>query len=268
MFRHSSVISALFVLCVALAGCALDPRAGLDSPSAAPKPTAAPPPALASSSPPSLGGGASITASGLTILMGHEKEPEGYGLYSYVLLSNRSDDVIKTYKRALFYLSKWMDTVSNVEAYGTPRSKINCTIVLAAEGRFTPDKLTDHEIESLGDSPNLARSQAILSAIGKTLPVDRGPYIVSYRKPLTSPPNEPDKVLVIDLSDMSDDHGIEAHVVGFTWQVEKPRYWDQPALAATYQQVDKQVRRLSLALDGVIKGVKVYKEDVKVLSGG
>ena len=268
MLKRPFASVVLVAVCMALVGCAQVLQFDAQPQAAAPPAPPAPPPKVAFGAPPPPGGAASITASGLVVLVGHEREPEGCGLYSYLLLSNNTNDAINTYRKALFYLSKWMDSVSNLTAYGTPKSRINCTMILTADETRSPDKLTDKDIDRLSQSPNIARSQAILTMIGGRSSAGRGPYIISYRKPLTTAPTEPGQVLVVDLSDMSDDHQIEAHVVGLTWQVQKPRYWDQPALMAAYQQIDKQVRRLSLALDGVIGGIKVYKEDVKALKGG
>jgi len=176
-----------------------------------------------------LRGGRRETGSGF--LVAGAKEPEGYGLYSYVLLGGRPDENNRDRYLAVITAILKIEPVDTLSRY-VPKEELNNTLipitrrfpqyhaVRMAEGGEAAFKEAANWVLNKYD---YARARALLRRIaGETL---LGPYILSAQKPAGLGDLDPEKILFQDFSTVPDDL-IVHWVREFQSQAQQVRFWD------------------------------------------
>jgi len=148
--------------------------------------------------------------SGRNYLYVDQKEPEGFGLYSYVLLPERpsNDRMKKRFAELYKAFSRTMESAKDYLAMGVDKEDINLTYwMLRLNDKDTEQKLSAKDEDFFVENYDYVRARIILSHI-KGLN-GSGPFIVSYSVPLGSgtdiPEVERDKLLVLDFSNKHED---------------------------------------------------------------
>ncbi len=139
-----------------------------------------------------------------------ESEEEGYSLYSY-LLFQRGDQSGENYKRRVAAIRGFIDEIDELaalEAQGVPRKEINIFYVplrpFMNEVSFDVMRIylgglkRDESVKQIIESYDFARSRLLLQKLDL---MGDGPYIVSYRTPISGRQGiSPEQLLVQDLS--------------------------------------------------------------------
>ena len=174
---------------------------------------------------------AMIEQTGRALLEAAASEEDGFGLYSYVLFGSRPGAGSPTEDRYLAALQAYLDLVVPVDQvleYTMPPD-INITYLPVRSGaQETPDSLLAYY--------DYARAQHILAALphdDRPLGQGGGPYIVSYRQPLTTIASGgapiADEYLFQDLSSVPA-RVVRLWVGEFLSQVRQPEYWQERPL--------------------------------------
>jgi hypothetical protein len=142
---------------------------------------------------------------GREFLVGTQAEAPGYGLYSYVLFGAKPTQATRArYVAVVAACLEQISQISEMEDY-YPRRQLNITYLMVTEA--VPDLVAGPGAGAAGTSGaaqwvvehyNYARARAVLA----TVPGEHrdGPYIVSYRLPLTGSPLLASGYLLQDLS--------------------------------------------------------------------
>jgi hypothetical protein len=159
---------------------------------------------------PAAGGGpAKITAR--DYLLRGAAEDEGYGLYSYVVLSKRPDskEQFNTYVSLFEAYRARIQPVGEYLDLGEPKANLNATYWLLAATDLTEirDRERNADWSFFITNYDYARAQVILSHVAKL--GQEGPFIIGYVAPIGEPnvANRPgrDEILVMDLSGIHED---------------------------------------------------------------
>jgi len=151
-----------------------------------------------------------LTISARNYLCADQKEPEGFGLYSYVLLPERPSNKRMKKRFVEFYkaFSRTMEFAKDYIEMGVDKKDINLTYwMLRLKENDVQQKLAAKDAAFFVENYDYARARVILNRI-KGLNGD-GPFIVCYVVPLESgkeiPEVERDKLLVFDFSNKHED---------------------------------------------------------------
>jgi hypothetical protein len=125
--------------------------------------------------------------SGRTFLVGDKKEPEGYGLYTYVLFGvpPRDDTERERYLKVLESYLLVVRPIEQIEQYRT-KDKLNITLIpllkapVVVERNLAGPKEARELAINLLEIYNYARAQAILADFGASTNTS-GPYLASKR---------------------------------------------------------------------------------------
>ena len=261
--RRAAVVLAFLVLWT-LAGCEAPPSA--PPPAAPPSPQTAPPAPTPGPGPPiKKNGGPDMAnggprAAGRAFLVGSQAEGRGYALYSYLLLGGLPDDTTRDLYRAavLAFLGK-ISELEKVEREFTPE-QIN-VVYLPVER--TPSVAPPYDAavadRVLGDY-NYVRAAALLRAVPRANRA--GPYIVSYRVPISGIARLDRDYLFQDLS------AVPADVVRF-WvdlflrRSTQERYWEEPRLDKLVLDLRTEIEKVAVTLPDIKDAVKVWVVWVK-----
>jgi hypothetical protein len=166
------------------------------------------------------------------ILFTGQSEEKGYSLYSY-LLFQRSDQSGENYDRRVAAIRGFIDEIdelAELEAQGIPKEEINIFYVplrpFLGEVSFDVMRIylsglrRDESIKQIIESYDFARSRLLLQ---KMALAGDGPYIVSYRTPISGRQDiSPDQLLIQDLSRVPPDL-VRLWIVEFKRQVVQER---------------------------------------------
>jgi hypothetical protein len=170
---------------------------------------------------------------GRGFLLAGKPEDAGYGLYSYVLFGEPVNAANGPLYRAVLDAFLHIPEVRRFEAEKEPRTNLNITYLLLSDRPST-----GATVDWLLDHYDFARAQIILA---KLMDHPLGPYIVSYKSPLSSASSfENGQLLVEDLSRIPHDLAF-LWVNEFTAQAGRAQYWDKPALRTLMLNLRTQV---------------------------
>ena len=188
---------------------------------------------------------------GRSLLVDTAPEHGGFGMYSYLLFRYLPTDSSRArYLAALEAYIELVDPIDRVLDYRT-REETNITYLPV---RSKPRVETP---EALLKNYNYARSRVILDTLRTSDTSGAGPYIVSYREPLTNAV-EPPEYLFQDLTP-APEHLVRLWVKEFLQQVKKPDYsrnrpWRQFALILR-REISEAARFFELLPEEVISGL-------------
>ena len=225
----------------------------------APPPPSPPPPAARPIGPlpgvpATQAGNTLVRVTGTAVLLAGQKEPAGYGLYSYALLSHKpSGDEGARYKAFLLELVK-LPTAAGLEQY-VSRGRINATFIplKQADPKWEQDS-DDEKVTFILAHYDWERSVAILSSLGQAS--GPGPLLVSVLQPL-NPSATPHPVLLQDLS-RAQPPLMEAYVQNFVTQAAKDRFWDRAAMATFALQLRNLLETAAVAVGPGRDAVKTW----------
>ena len=223
----------MVVLGAALLLCMLNACEKASAPAPAPPPTAAeppPPPTAAAPPPPNQVGGAErpLRVTGIAVLLQGQTEEQGYGLYSYALLSHIPEQSELPRDHALLKALLEQPEAAQIGKY-LPKARINITYLLLALPALNWEDLTlDQKVDYALSHYDYARSAALLASLPQQ--TGPGPVITSTLAPL-SVTAHPHPVLVQDLS-TAQPVLMEAYVRQFVAQVAQNRFWEAQTLAS------------------------------------
>ncbi len=198
------------------------PAAAAPAPSEAapPPPSPAPPSVVADLGPPMP------RVTGTAVLLRRQQEEQGYGLYSYALLTHRPQESELPKYRAFLMALVGLPTAKEVGGY-VRRTRINITYFPLTSSPDDWDALTVHgRVEYVLVHYDYARGAVMLASLPER--IGAGPVIVSVLKPLSAD-QHPHPVLVQDLSKaqpvlMSD------YVAEFVDQAAQDHFWEEKTL--------------------------------------
>lgn len=160
-------------------------------------------------------------------------EDEGYGLYSYVVLSKRPDSkeqfnsyvsLFEAYRARIQPVSEYLDL-------GEPKANLNATYWLLAATDLTEirDRERNTDWSFFITNYDYARAQVILSHVAKL--GQEGPFIIGYIAPIGKPnvarrPGR-DEILVMDLSGIHEDDYSRAFLYYQEKVAEAPNTWKE-----------------------------------------
>ena len=181
---------------------------------------------------PAAGGGpAKITAR--DYLLRGAAEDEGYGLYSYVVLSKRPDskEQFNTYVSLFEAYRARIQPVGEYLDLGEPKANLNATYWLLAATDLTEirDRERNSDWSFFITNYDYARAQVILSHVAKL--GQEGPFIIGYIAPIGKPnvSKRPDRdeILVMDLSGIHEDDYSRAFLYYQEKVAEAPNTWKE-----------------------------------------
>lgn len=162
------------------------------------------------------------------VLLPSQHEEQGYGLYSYALLTHRPQDSEMPKYRAFLTALVGLPTAKDVGAY-VRKARINITYFPLTSSPADWDALAiDGRVDYVLAHYDYARGAAMLASLPG--PIGTGPIITSVLKPL-SYDQSPHPVLVQDLSKaqpvlMAD------YVKEFVDQAAQDHFWQEKTLQA------------------------------------
>lgn len=182
-----------------------------------PPPPPPPPPAIVAEAEPSL-----PRVTGTAVLLRGRQEDQGYGLYSYALLTHRPQPSELPRYRAFLMALVGLPTAQEVGGY-VGKTRINITYFPLTAAPTSWDILTTQgRVDYVLAHYDYARGAVMLASLPER--IGTGPVLVSVLKPLSSN-QHPHPVLVQDLSKaqpvlMSD------YVAEFVDQAAKDHFWE------------------------------------------
>jgi len=180
---------------------------------------------------PAAGGAPEITAR--DYLLRGAAEDEGYGLYSYVVLSKRPDskEQFNTYVSLFEAYRARIQPVSEYLDLGEPKANLNATYWLLTATDLTEirDRERNADWSFFITNYDYARAQVILSHVAKL--GQEGPFIIGYIAPIGKPnvSKRPDRdeMLVMDLSGIHEDDYSRAFLYYQEKVAEAPNTWKE-----------------------------------------
>lgn len=178
-------------------------------------------------------GGASGKITARDYLLRGAAEDEGYGLYSYVVLSKRPDsqEQFNTYASLFEAYRARIQPVSEYLDLGEPKANLNATYWLLAATDLTEIRNRERNADWSFFITNYdyARAQVILSHVAKL--GQEGPFIIGYIAPIGKPnvSKRPDRdeILVMDLSGIHEDDYSRAFLYYQEKVAEAPNTWKE-----------------------------------------
>jgi hypothetical protein len=161
---------------------------------------------------------------GFGYLLSGTKEEEGYGLYSYALLSHPPSALELPQYSAFLKALVALPTAKALEQY-VPRQRINLTSIPVTE--TPPTGADDAKVTYILAHYDYARAAVLKACL--TTRTGPGPVLVSVLQPI-DPSAHPTPVLVQDLT-RAQASLMETYVESFVSQVAQDRFWEQSSLA-------------------------------------
>lgn len=188
-----------------------------------------------------------IKNTGGALLVSDSEEDTGYGLYSYLLFGSRPSESSRD--RYLASLKAYVELVEPIEFLRDywSRGQINITYLPVETDVPGWLKPTSETPKDLLDNYNYTRAQAILNALQKEGPLSDGPYIVSYRRPLSGT-IVTEHYLLQDLSSVPV-RLVRLWVKEFLNRVREPNYWKKRPMKDIALQLRTHIGRLAEFFD-------------------
>lgn len=158
-----------------------------------------------------------------------QNEEKDYGLYSYLLFSERPNKATKAKYISILksYYNK-IELVEDIERY-VSRDNLNVVYLPLKKKPNRSFYFLDEEkkYEWILKNYDYSRAKVYLNKIARN--VGRGPLFISYSQPLNQVSTVTEKYLVQDLSDVHENVAI-LWVEKFLEVSSKPHYWDNKGL--------------------------------------
>jgi hypothetical protein len=169
-----------------------------------------------------------------SVLPKGEVEPDGYGLYSYILLGSRPNDSHNSVRRQRYMAAVdallRMESVEDALRVASP-AELNAIFMPVLEWPIRPEDPTCPVAKTLGTPHPIVdclydypQSQKLLTVLNG--PHLDGPYILSTTNPLTRLDTLPDHYLYQDLSSVPPKM-ISLWVREFIRQAQQPKFWEK-----------------------------------------
>ncbi|HTZ89986.1 MAG TPA: hypothetical protein VMA71_06585 [Alloacidobacterium sp.] len=224
-------------------------------------PTATPaPPSPQEVATPSGGGAAAMPrVTGTALLASGQKEEQGFGLYSYALLSHPPADGELPRYQAFFKALLGLPEAGQLGKY-LPKARINVTYIpiIAVPGgweQLAAEKRVDYVLAHY----DYARGAAMLATLSKA--TGHGPVIISVLQPLDVA-SHPHPVLVQDLS-KAQATLMDSYVAEFVSQAAQGQFWQPNALQAfalsLRNVLETAATGLGMSQTAVMSWVKFFK---------
>jgi hypothetical protein len=210
---------ALTALLVGLSACA---KASAPPPAAEP----APAPVQSASDGTQAGADSMPRVTGTALLASSQKEEDGYGLYSYALLSHPPADAETPKYRAFFTALLNLPTASELAHY-VAKARINITYIPVSSVPSNWEQLApENRVAFVMAHYDYARGAVMLASLSQK--TGAGPVITSLLKPLNAA-QHPHPVLIQDMS-TAQATLINDYVTAFVHQAAQDRFWQPNAL--------------------------------------
>ena len=197
-----------------------------------------------SSAPPGEG----ISVSSRSLLAGDAVEEEGFGLYSYLLFGSPPSESSRG--RYLSALEAYLELLYSNEMVLQSKEPIAINITYLPVQSLP----NEEDPEVLLNSYNYLRAESILNALDSRESLRDGPYIVSYRSPLTNITVE-EEYLFQDLSTVPE-RIVRLWVKEFLVQVKKPEYWRERTLGTVALRLRTDIARAAEFVDDLPQGIR------------
>ena len=195
---------------------------------AAPPSAAPPPPPAPQGERPAEGATAMPRVTGTALLESGKREEAGYGLYSYVLLSQPPADADVPRYQAFFKALLALPEASQLGKY-VPKERINVTYVpVKSEPSGWEQLALEKRVDYVMSNYDYARGAVMLAALSQ--PIGPGPVIISVLQPLDVS-GHPHPVLVQDLS-KAQATLMQSYVAEFVSQAAQDHFWQTNTLQA------------------------------------
>lgn len=199
---------------------------------------------------------------GRTFLVQGSAEEVGYGLYSYLLFSERPNNLLlQKYKATLEACLYKIPEIESLENY-TSKDSLNIfyiPLINAPNPNFS-NYYTEEKVEWIIDNYDYGRARIYLNKFEENL--DSGPYIISYTKALSQENLIKERYLIQDLS-YAHHRVIALWIDEFLKQSRKARFWDEKEL----QNFSNDLRNsIAIAADGlkeVAESLAWWKDSLK-----
>jgi hypothetical protein len=186
------------------------------------------------------------------LVRGQPGEPQGYGLYSYILLGSKpTTDLAR--KRSLLVIQAYLAAMVDVEKQQIlPPSALNVTYLPIEK------KPSDFTAEWLLDNYDYAKAQALLHVMPDDL--TDGPYIVSTLRPLGLYVDRPEQYLFQNLSVVPTEPPdlISLWVREFIHQSAQERFWQPRTGALLALNIRTTIAVLAIGLPPVQKSISSW----------
>jgi hypothetical protein len=234
--KKKDVHTVLLLTCVltglafSLSACTASSPPPAAAPAPPPEQAAAPPPPPVPSAPAQAATPSMPRVTGTALLASNQKEENGYGLYSYVLLSHAPGQVESAKYEAFFKAILSDLPEASAVAHYVPRARINITYIPVTVIPLDWERLaTEKRVDYVMGHYDYARGAVMLASLSKK--TGAGPVITSLLKPLDVT-SHPHPVLVQDLT-TAQTALMDSYITEFKNQAAQDRFW-QPNTLQTF----------------------------------
>lgn len=187
-----------------------------------------------------------------------QNEDKGFGLYSYLLFSERPNESNRS--KYLNILKAYYNKIEQVEQQGRYINRDSLNVIYLPL-RIKPNRsfyyLTEEKKhEWILKNYDYARARFYLNKVETIL--GRGPFFISYSKPLNQVSNLTDQYLVQDLSNVHEDV-VTLWVVKFLEVSSKPHYWDQKDLKDFAHEIRNKIAIGAEALGKSVEAINLLQ---------
>jgi hypothetical protein len=201
---------------------------------------------------------------GREYLVNGADEQKKYGLYSYFLFSKRPDEHQKI--RYIAVIESYLNSIEKIEKHeeNYKKSELNiCYIPVETMPDISFENLNIKEKSVwILDNYDYARARYFLNKIDPELL--KGPYIISYEKPLSKVTKLKTKFLFQNMSNVEPEL-ISLWIDEFLKQSSKVKYWDEKHLNNFTNDLRNLIAIAAEGLDKISKSLKWWEETIACL---
>jgi hypothetical protein len=199
---------------------------------------------------------------GHNYLIQDNEEEFGYGLYSYLLFSEKPDDILM--EKYIATIEATLNKIPEIEdlEYYISKDSLN---ILYIPLLYTPDSnfayfTSKEKSEWIINNYDYGRARVYLNKFKENL--DSGPYIISYTKALTQVNQIKDKYLIQDLSYVHH-RVIPLWIDEFLEQSSKAHFWDEKELQNFRNDLRNSIAVAADGLTEVTGSLNWWKDSLK-----
>lgn len=201
---------------------------------------------------------------GREYLVNGANEQKNYGLYSYFLFSKRPEEHQKG--RYFAVIESYLNSIEKIEKHeeNYKKSELNiCYIPVETEPDIYFEKLSVKErSEWIIENYDYAKARYFINKLDPELL--KGPYIISYKKPLSKVSELKTKYLFQNMSNVEPEL-ITLWIDEFLKQSSKAKYWDEEHLNNFTNDLRNTIAIAAEGLDKVAKSLKWWKKTIACL---
>lgn len=198
---------------------------------------------------------------GREYLVNGADEQKDYGLYSYFLFSKRPEDHQKD--RYIAVIESYLNSIEKIGKHEKKytKSKLNiCYIPVETKPDITFEKLSVKE-KSIWILENYDYAEARYFLNKTDYSLLKGPYIISYEKPLSKVTKLETKYLFQNMSNVEPEL-IPLWIDEFIKQSSKAEYWDEEHLNNFTNDLRNLIAIAAEGLDKITKSLKWWEEAI------